>query len=232
MGGNCDAGGLWLGCRTSGRGKDQAMQQGETWYPQKLRVKSEGTPRTYNFMQKVFRHDQPFSYAEFGIWRGDTALRVCERFPAATLYLFDFDANIEKVKARLDEFPNQIHYFGNSERFNDSYNWSLGKLMGQHKGAPIFDYCFLDGAHTFAIDALNYFLCDRLLRVGGYMDFDDYTWKIRGSSLDPMLVPAMSLQYTDEQIATAQVEMIVEHLVRTDPRYEERVKNKVFCKIA
>jgi hypothetical protein len=40
------------------------------------------------------------------------------------------------------------------------------------------DYVFLDGAHTFAIDALTFFLTDRLLKIGGHFDFDDYSWKL------------------------------------------------------
>ena len=39
---------------------------------------------------------------------------------------------------------------------------------------PIFDYVFIDGAHTWMLDALAFLLVDRLLRVGGYVDFDDY----------------------------------------------------------
>lgn len=203
-----------------------------TWYPKKLRVWAAGTPETYLFLQSIYQPDARFTYAEFGIYKADTARHVCELFPAATLYLFDFHENIEAARERLSGFPNEIHYFGNSERFNDSYNWALGKLIEQHPNDPIFDYCFLDGAHTFAVDALNYYLCDRLLRVGGYIDFDDYRWTLRGSSLDPSLVPEVLQQYTDEQIDSAQVKMIIDLLVRPDPRYKECVKNKVFCKLA
>ena len=203
----------------------------KAWYPKKLQVGAEGTPGTYAFLQSVYKPDSKFTYAEFGIYKADTARRVCELFPAATLYLFDFQKNIEAARERLQGFPNEIHYFGNSERFNDSYNWSLGKLIAKHPATPIFDYCFLDGAHTFAVDALNYYLCDRLLKVGGFIDFDDYPWTLRGSSLDPSRVPEILLQYTDEQIDARQVKMIVEVLVRPDRRYEERVKNKVFQKI-
>jgi hypothetical protein len=64
------------------------------------------------------------------------------------------------------------------------------------------------------------------------MDFDDYTWRLRGSSLDPVKVPAIAAQYTDEQIDAQQVKMIVDHLVRPDRRYEAVLRNKVFRKVA
>ncbi|NJM82421.1 MAG: class I SAM-dependent methyltransferase [Tabrizicola sp.] len=182
-------------------------------------------------MKTVYRPLEHFCYAEFGIWKADTAANVCKLFPNATLFLFDFEDNIRAAQEKLSVYPNRVHYFGNSQRYNDSYNWALGKLVAQNGAKPIFDYCFLDGAHTYAVDALNFFLCDRLLRVDGYMDFDDYSWTLRGSSLDPSAVPEMLLQYTEEQIDSLQVKMIVDDLVKTDSRYVEKIANKVYQKL-
>lgn len=202
------------------------------WYPSKVSVGPDGTAGTYEFMKSVFKSGQHFSYAEFGIYLADTARNICNLFPNSTLYLFDYYNAIELAKEKLAVFRNKIHYFGNTQKYNNSYNWSLIKLISENNGAQLFDYCFLDGAHTVAIDALNFFLCDKLLRVGGYMDFDDYEWRLRGSSLDPSKLPIIADQYTDEQIDAFQVKMIVDELVRRDPRYKEVVKNKIFQKIA
>jgi len=204
----------------------------DDWYPSEVKVGPEGTRATYGFMEKIFRRESNFSYAELGIYRGDTARNVCERFPNCSLYLFDFFSNLELARKRLSVFGNEIQYYGSSQRFNDSYNWNLLKLIEANKNHPIFDYCFLDGAHTFAIDGLSFFLCDRLTRVGGYLDFDDYGWTLRGSSLDPNKIPEIADQYTDEQIDSKQVALIIENLVRPDFRYREIVKNKIFQKIA
>lgn len=204
----------------------------QDWYPTSLRVSPEGTPATYEFMATVFDAQAHFHYAEFGIYRGDTAVQVAQRFPNAVLHLFDFHETLDEARPKLQGLPNRVHWYGNSQRYNDSYNWSLMQLIATQRGRPLFDYCFLDGAHTVAVDALNFFLADRLLNTGGYMDFDDYTWRLRGSSLDPEKVPAIAAQYTDEQIDAQQVKLIVEHLVRPDRRYEEVLRNKVFRKTA
>jgi hypothetical protein len=204
----------------------------ENWYPSKLAVGPQGTSETYNFMKNIFHNEQHFNYSEFGIYRADTALNVCDIFSNATLYLFDFYDSLEDAKAKLSKFPNKIYFYGNTQKHNDSYNWSLMKLIRCQNGNPIFDYCFMDGAHTVAIDALNFFLCDKLLKVGGYIDFDDYAWRLRGSSLDPIKVPVISEQYTDEQIDSYQVKMIVDDLVKPDLRYKEIVPNKIYQKIA
>ncbi len=183
-------------------------------------------------MRDTFGSNSVISYAEFGIYRADTARNVCELFPNASLHLFDFHDAIDHARTKLKDFNNKIHYYGNSQRYNDSYNWSLIKLLQENDNRPIFDYCFLDGAHTVAVDALNFFLCDRLLRVGGFLDFDDYGWSLRGSSLDPSRVPEIALQSTDEQIDALQVKMIVDTLVIPDARYKEITKGKIYQKMA
>ena len=203
-----------------------------SWYPAKIVVGPEGTPSTYRFMETQYNRERVFSYAEFGFYKADTARNVCQLFPNCHMHLFDFYENIDAAKAKLSVFPNLVSYYGNTQKFNDSYNWSLIKLLSSNRNEPIFDYCFLDGAHTFAIDALNFFLCDRLTRVGGFLDFDDYGWTLRGSSLDPVKVPVIDDQYTDEQIDTPQVALIIDHLVRPDKRYKEIIEGKIFQKIS
>lgn len=203
----------------------------QNWYPETLNVGSAGTPKTYEFMKTVFTQAQHFHYAEFGFYHAATADNVCKLFPNAILHLFDYPEMIERAKPILAKYPNKIFYYANTQKYNDSYNWSLIKLLKEQNGIPFFDYCFLDGAHTFAIDALNFFLCDKLTRVGGYVDFDDYDWAIRGSSLDPSKVPVIADQYTDEQINTQQVALIVDELVKRDPRFLEVSENKIFKKV-
>jgi hypothetical protein len=58
-----------------------------SWYPEKIMVGPEGTTGTYDFMRNAFFKSQHFSYAEFGIYKADTARNVCNIFPNATLYL-------------------------------------------------------------------------------------------------------------------------------------------------
>jgi hypothetical protein len=200
------------------------------WYPTKLRVAADGTAATYKFMAQAFAAEADITYAEFGFYEGSTAWAVASQFPNATLHLFDYENICQMVAPRLQPFGSRVHFHANTQRYCDSYNWPLMKLVQEHR-KPVFDYCFLDGAHTFVIDALTFFLCDRLLKTGGYMDFDDYGWRLRGSSMDPSRLPITAQQYTDEQIDSFQVKMIVDDLVRRDGRYKEIVKSKIFQKV-
>lgn len=63
-----------------------------------------------------------------------------------------------------------------------SYNWFLHRRLREQlaDGAirPVYDFCFLDGAHTWVDDGFAFFLVDKLLRPGGWILFDDLPWKL------------------------------------------------------
>ena len=174
------------------------------------------------------------TYAEIGVYEGDTTLEIAMVIDGAgELHLFDFEDRVETVAARLRQAGHENFVaHANSRRLLDSYNWSLMQLL-QGSKTPIFDYVFVDGAHTWAHDALAFFLIDRLLQPGGYIDFDDYPWTLRNSpSMNPAAFPEVEQLYTDDQIDAAQVALVVDLLVKLDPRYEEVVPNKIFRKRA
>jgi predicted O-methyltransferase YrrM len=173
-------------------------------------------------------------YAEIGVYRGDTALRIADLLGGeGELHLFDFEDRLAPVLDRMAAAGHRnVVAHPNSRRLLDSYNWSLMRMLAEHP-EPVFDYVFLDGAHTWALDALAFCLVDRLLVPGGYVDFDDYAWTLACSpSMRPEVFPDVCRLYSDEQIAQPQVALVVDLLVRRDPRYRELVADKVFQKVA
>ncbi len=173
-------------------------------------------------------------YGEVGVYRGDTVLRIAELMAGdGEVHVFDFDDRLAPVVERLSAAGHaNVIAHPNSRRLMDSYNWSLMRLLAEHDG-PVFDYVFLDGAHTWALDALAFCLIDRLLIPGGYVDFDDYSWTLAGSpSMRPEVFPDVRRLYSDEQINQAQIALVVDLLVRRDPRYSEVVPDKIFRKAA
>jgi predicted O-methyltransferase YrrM len=173
-------------------------------------------------------------YMEVGVYLGATAAAVAEVLGGeGELHLLDFADRVEPVAERLRAAAGpRVVAHPNSRKALDSYNWSLMKLLREGR-AGSFDYVFLDGAHTWAHDALAFCLIDRLLAVGGHVDFDDYGWTLaRSPSMNPEAFPPTGTLYTDEQIAAPQVALVVDLLVRPDRRYEEVVPDKAFCKVS
>lgn len=188
----------------------------------------EANARTVDF----FKASGCRRFAEIGVYKGDTTLRIAEHLAGeGEIHLFDFEDNVAAVASTLEVAGHRnVVTHGNSRRLLDSYNWSLMRLLREHP-EPLFDYVFLDGAHTWALDSLAFLLLDRLLVDGGYMDFDDYWWTAaRSPTMNPEVFPPTSKLYTEEQIEERQVALVVELLVRPDPRYEEVVENKIFRK--
>ena len=171
-------------------------------------------------------------FAEIGVYKGDTSLKIAEHLGGeGEIHLFDFEDNVARVVSGLGAagYENVVSH-GNSRKLMDSYNWSLMKLLREHP-EPMFDYVFVDGAHTWALDALACLLLDRLLVDGGDLDFDDYWWTAaRSPTMNPETFPATGKLYTDEQIEERQVALVVDLLVRRDPRYVEVLDNKIFRK--
>ena len=171
--------------------------------------------------------------AEIGVYQGDTSLELARVLNGSgELHLFDFHDRVDAAEKKIREagFHN-VKTYGNSYKLLDSYNWQLAKLIEKNND-PIFDYVYMDGNSTFAIDGLAFFLVDRLVKVGGYIDFDNYEFTLGSSrTFRPERFPLTAKLYTREQIDTKQAKMIVDLLVRKSGRYTEIVPNKIFRKM-
>jgi len=168
--------------------------------------------------------------AEIGVYTGGTSELFAQHLNGeGELHLFDYEDHVNEVKAKLNAAGySNVYAHGNSRRPLDSYSWSLMRVLQEHPN-PIYDYVFLDGAHTWTIDALAFLLIDRLLKVGGFVQFDDYYWTIElGLENDR---PEVKEWYTKEQRRVPHVRLIVDLLVKRDPRYTEVVPNKIYKKI-
>jgi predicted O-methyltransferase YrrM len=182
---------------------------------------------------EFFKSTDSRVYAEIGVYKGYTAAKIAEHLDGdGEVHLFDYEDRLAESVSLVREtnHPNVVEH-PNSRLIMDSYNWSLMRLLDR-RPEPVFDYVFLDGAHTWALDALAFMLVDRLLKPGGHVDFDDYSWTLAGSpSMKPEVFPDVLRLYSREQVDERQVALVVDLLVRRDPRYEEVVENKIFRKL-
>jgi predicted O-methyltransferase YrrM len=119
--------------------------------------------------------------------------------------------NIEELLNRIGE-SHRVKVFYEPT----SYTWRLMKFL-EEDPTPRFDLCYLDAAHSWFVDALGFFLVDRLLRPGGWIILDDVDWTYARS---PALKKSKEVRSMplDEQ-TTPQVRKVYELLVKTHPNY-------------
>ena len=123
----------------------------------------------------------------------------------------DLEPNIETLLSKLDLLDRvSIHYEPNS------YIWRLMKLLELHP-EPIFDMCYLDGAHNWFVDGFAFFLVDRLLKPGGWLILDDLNWRYADS---PSFKNSPTLaNMPSDEAECYQIRKIYELLVQRQPGY-------------
>jgi predicted O-methyltransferase YrrM len=107
---------------------------------------------------------------------------------------------------------------------SSSYNWELMRILERQttdgKTSPCFDFCFIDGAHTWETDGLAFLLVDKLLRDDRWVLFDDLHWSFATSpSTETEALQALS----EDELTTPQVSQVFDLLVRHHPAYREFV---------
>ena len=129
--------------------------------------------------------------------------------------------DLESARTAQPNIEELLTQVGERERVKvfyepTSYTWRLMKFLEQDP-LPSFDFCYLDGAHNWFVDALAFTLVDRVLRPGGWIIFDDVDWTYATS---PALSKTEWVQNmpADER-ETPQVQKIFDLLVKTHPNY-------------
>lgn len=150
--------------------------------------------------------------------------------------------DLKNVEARIYQgsCKNMLESLGlgdyvNIHLENHTYNWFLKKMLEQQKKGngfePVYDFVFVDGAHNFTVDGLAFFLCDRLVKLGGTILFDDLKYnyhhmnesqgrsnEIEVDTFDPRSRVAKAPMGEDE-LKECHVKLIYELLVKTHPQY-------------
>lgn len=99
-----------------------------------------------------------------------------------------------------------------------SYNWKLMKML-EEENRPVFDFCYIDAAHTWDDTGYGFFLVDKLLAPNGWLLFDDLDFayeKLVKPGEDP---PGYLMRMGQEERSTKQVRNVWELLVKEHPGY-------------
>jgi predicted O-methyltransferase YrrM len=105
-----------------------------------------------------------------------------------------------------------------------SYTWRLMKLIARGD-LERFDFCYIDGGHSWDVSGFGFFLVEKLLRPGGWVLFDDLNWT-SGVDADryrraQQPLPGWLARQTEEELHTEQVRKVWELLVKQHPGFDQ-----------
>ena len=194
-------------------------------------INTRPAPEVLQCIKMSKQNKSKITVAEIGIGYGGTTLGILKTLcKDDCLYLFDLEEKLTELTSDIvrDKLDNGVTIvpLGNTRKAGDSYAWTMGKLaleLNSLNGNPrLFDVVYLDGAHTFLHDAATCCLLKQMLNYGGLIVFDDMYWSLEESpTQNPRVNPGVKTKYTDDQIVTPHVNMIVDLFVRNDPSFEQ-----------
>lgn len=192
----------------------------------RYRTVSQPSSHALDLVRRVLAENSAPLVCEVGVGIGATSIELCRLLShRGEIWFLDFAEKLDElaVDLRAGGFTN-FRTFGNSRRTFDSYAWTLAMQLRGHRvaGEPAFlDFAYLDGAHTFFHDAPATLCLKEMLKPGGYLLMDDYDWSIAVSpTMRPSVNPAITRDYTEEQIELSHVEMVCALVLDNDPDFE------------
>ena len=156
---------------------------------------------------------------EIGFYHGKSSVLIASIFEEiGEGHLTTYD--LESARNRKPNIMQLLNNYNLSHRVTPifckrSYTWELGKIIKDSK-EPLFDFCYLDGGHTWDPTGLGFFLMDMLLKPGGIIIFDDMNWTINKSpAYQKSLKEGKDTyrQYSEDEKNTPAVRMVFENLV-------------------
>lgn len=156
---------------------------------------------------------------ELGFLHGKSSVyigAILEEQGFGKLTTFDI---IRKNKKRIPEIYDLIKEFSLENYIDviestEGYLWDLFPIL-QNK-TKTFDFCYIDGEHTYESTALAFYFIDQLIEPNGIILFDDYSWSINKSiSNDPKKIKNFPhwIFMTDKQKNSKGVKMVCDVLL-------------------
>ncbi|MEA2440790.1 MAG: hypothetical protein QOH76_2214 [Thermoleophilaceae bacterium] len=137
---------------------------------------------------------------------------------------------IDREGSHYDPKPEQTIARAGLERYveivripDSSYNWYLMKRIrersdGNGNCEPMYDFCYLDGAHDWTIDGYATYLVEKLLKPGGWLLMDDLNWSCASGGL------ARGNRMSEEEYAEPHMRAVFDLIVRQHPSFTELVE--------
>lgn len=168
--------------------------------------------------RKIIQDNKFKSICELGFYHGKGAVylgAILEEQGFGTVTTFDKKKAWKKepnIYELIKEFS--LENYINVIETDEGYHWDLFQIIQDRR--LTFDFCYIDGEHTFESTALAFYLIDQILEPNGIIVFDDYDWTIEKSlKMNPEKIKFFPhwLRATTKQKTSTGVKMVCDNLV-------------------
>jgi len=134
------------------------------------------------YMREIIQKNKLKNLCELGHLHGKSSIylgSILEEQGFGTLTTFDILSNkaSPNIHNLISEFS--LENIINPIVTTEGYVWDLAGLIRENKNK--FDFCYIDGDHTFESTMLAFVLIDLLLEKNSIVIFDDVNWTIEES---------------------------------------------------
>ena len=177
-------------------------------------------------LQRLLHEHQLRNCLELGFFHGKSAAYTAAIVKPMGGHLVAIDRlsakalkpNIEEVLQELDLLDTVDFYYEEV-----SYNWRLMEML-ERTPRPVFDFCYIDGGHTWERDGFAFCLAEKMLRSGGWILFDDIDHSFQKSYAGRGLIEPgggvpKGAGLTQLEFSTQQIRKVWDLLVREHPGF-------------
>lgn len=172
-------------------------------------------------LEAFFDAEQIGDCLELGFYHGVSSAYIAEmvRQRGGRLTTIDRD----EAREKSPNITTLLAELGLSDRVTvhfepRCYTWRLMRIIEANPD-PVFDFCYIDGGHSWSVSGFGFFLVEKLLRPGGWILFDDLDWSYQRMIGADGSVPAFMRSMPPDEIAAPQVRKIWELLVKPHPSF-------------
>ena len=165
------------------------------------------------YLRSIILDNQFRSLCELGHYHGKSSL-----YMAAVLeeqgfgHLTTFDRLSTKVNPNILELLEEfdLKKYVTPIVSQEGYLWDMAQRIQEQKGK--FDFCYLDGGHSFETTALGFVLIDLVLEKNGIVIFDDYSWTIE-EAMPKFYLKTAYRDTTEKQRKNKNIKMVCDIIV-------------------
>ena len=164
-------------------------------------------------MRNIIQQNKFKNLCELGHFHGKSSIylgAILEEQGFGKLTTFDVtwsETLTPRIHSLINEFS--LEEYVTPVVTTEGYAWDLAELIKSSNQK--FDFCYIDGGHTFESTAIAFVLMDILLDKGGIIVFDDLHWSVNYSLAtfgNTILDIPLYRNSTNKQKDTAQVKMV------------------------